>query len=97
MPTIDTYTLPPLPSELLPAAAAPTTIATTLYDLISALQDASDPGQDEQVVATVIHLLRSGRLTFPRESAVDSCTAQALPGARQTWRQTAGQMYTEVS
>jgi hypothetical protein len=44
--------------------AAPATITTTLYDLIAALQEVVDPGEDALVVATVVSLLQAGRLTW---------------------------------
>ena len=37
---------------------------TTLYDLITAIQAVVDPADDALVGATVVHLLRSGRLTW---------------------------------
>src|SRR5262245_41287043 len=40
------------------------TITTTLYDLIAALQDVVQPGEDALVVATMVHLLRIGRITL---------------------------------
>ena len=40
------------------------TITTTLYDLIAALQDVVQPGEDALVVATMAHLLRTGRMTW---------------------------------
>ena len=43
-------------------AAVP--ITTTLYDLISALQEAAGPGEDPLVVASMVHLMRSGRLRW---------------------------------
>jgi hypothetical protein len=42
-------------------AASPSRLPTTLYDLIAAIQDVAGP-DDELVVATVRHLLRSRRL-----------------------------------
>jgi len=42
----------------------PTRITTTLYELIAALQNVVDPDADALVVATVMHLLHSGQLTF---------------------------------
>src|SRR5262249_742164 len=39
-------------------------ITTTLYELIAALQNVVDPDADALVVATVMHLLHSGQLTF---------------------------------
>ena len=43
-------------------------IATTLYDLIAALQDIMTFDEDEQVVAAVVHLLASGRLKLRQDS-----------------------------
>jgi hypothetical protein len=42
----------------------PSCRSTTLYDLITALQAVVAPQDDALVVATVVHLLRSGRLTW---------------------------------
>jgi len=44
--------------------AIPATITTTLYDLIAALQDVVPPGDDALVVATMVHLLCTGRMTW---------------------------------
>ena len=44
--------------------ALPARLTTTLYALLAALQDVVGPDNDLLVVATVVHLLRSGRLTF---------------------------------
>jgi hypothetical protein len=44
--------------------AIPATITTTLYDLIAALQDVVHPGEDTLVVATMVHLLSTGRMTL---------------------------------
>ena len=41
------------------------TITTTLFDLIDAMQqNATTPEEDAMIVPTVVHWLRSGRLTF---------------------------------
>lgn len=40
----------------------PPPIQTTLYDLITALHEAAEP---DLVVATVVHLLRAGRIKCP--------------------------------
>src|SRR5215471_14216547 len=42
----------------------PTRITTTLYELIAALHNVVDPDADALVVATVMHLLHAGQLTF---------------------------------
>jgi hypothetical protein len=44
--------------------ATPLCLTTTLYDLIAAIQDELSPDDDALVVASVVHLLRSGRLTW---------------------------------
>ena len=49
--------------------AAPATITTTLYDLIAALQEVVDPGEEALVVATVVSMLRAGRLTWHSSTA----------------------------
>ena len=46
-----------------PRAEKPSCPPLTLADLITAIQDVVGPGDDRLVVATVRHLLRSGRLT----------------------------------
>ena len=47
-----------------PRAETPSRLTTTLYDLITALQDVVGANNDALVVASVVHLLRSGRLTW---------------------------------
>ena len=47
----------------MPRAETPSHL-TTLYDLITALQDVVAPDDDMLVVATVVHLMRLGRLTW---------------------------------
>ena len=42
--------------------AAPATITTTLYELLAALQDVVHPGEEALVVATVVSMLRAGRI-----------------------------------
>jgi hypothetical protein len=52
---------------------APATITTTLYDLIAALQEVVEPGEDRLVVATVVSMLRAGRIRrVVRELGQDS-------------------------
>ena len=43
--------------------ATPSRLTTTLYDLVAALREVAE-ADDAQVVATLVHLLRSGRLTW---------------------------------
>jgi len=42
----------------------PVTIRTTLYDLIEALYAEMKSEEEALIVPTVMHLLRSGRITF---------------------------------
>ncbi len=39
------------------------TVTTTLYDLIAAVQDSVNPDEEELVVPTVVHMLLVGRAT----------------------------------
>jgi hypothetical protein len=43
--------------------AVPSRLTTTLYALIAAIQDVVDPEDDALVVVTVVHLLRSRRVS----------------------------------
>jgi hypothetical protein len=52
-----------IPAQV-PAYAEPTTIKTTLYDLIEAIGTEVEPGEDDLIIATVVHLLNSGRVKF---------------------------------
>jgi hypothetical protein len=47
-----------------PGAGRPSPLPLTLAELITAVQDVVGPGGDRLVVATVCHLLRTGRLTM---------------------------------
>jgi hypothetical protein len=51
---------------------APTTIITTLYDLMDAIQTAADTDDDTAVVATVLHVLRSGHAKWHGDGVADS-------------------------
>ena len=51
-----------------PRAVTPSCCTTTLYDLIAVLQEVVGPDDDALVVATVVQLLRSGRLTWRRQA-----------------------------
>jgi hypothetical protein len=69
----------------------PCTITTTLYDLIAAIQTTVEPHDDDLIVATVWHLLRSGRLTWQRHQAprldeVSPCTPLWEESAEQCLR-----------
>ena len=56
--------------------ATPARLTTTLYDLIAAIQDGLSPDDDALVVATVVHLLRSGRLTWRGQARERLCQSQ---------------------
>ena len=47
-------------------ASERTTITTTLFDLIVALNDQVKPGEEDVVTAAVVHLCQTGRLRFLR-------------------------------
>ena len=51
-------------------AKAPASITTTLYDLIAALQTMGRPAHDDWVVATMVHLWRTGQLTWRGETVM---------------------------
>lgn len=50
-----------------------TTITTNLYELIEAVQEQVGSENDELVVATVMHLLRTGNATFLRGKGISHC------------------------
>jgi hypothetical protein len=43
------------------------TIRTTLYDLIAALNAQADPDDEHAAVATIVHMLDTGQITFADE------------------------------
>jgi hypothetical protein len=49
--------------------APPLCLSTTLYDLLTAIQDVVSPADDALVVATAVHLLQSRRLTVPGQAS----------------------------
>jgi hypothetical protein len=57
-----------------PRAETPSRLTTTLYDLITALQDVVGANNDALVVASVVHLLRSGRLTWDGNTRARLCS-----------------------
>jgi hypothetical protein len=52
--------------------ATRTVVSTTLYDLIAAVQDAIEPGEEAYVPAVVAHLLRTGHARFLSDVDVDT-------------------------
>jgi hypothetical protein len=62
-----------------PREARPSSLPLTLYDLITAIQDVVGAEDDRLVVATVRHLLWSGRLTG-RRTAVIRCSSKRHAG-----------------
>src|SRR2546428_11167444 len=48
----------------MPGEAMQSRLTTTLYDVLAAIQDGLSPDDDALVVATVMHLLQSRRLTW---------------------------------
>ena len=49
------------------AGATRTVVYTTLYDLITAVDAAMEPGEEDCVAPIVVHLLRAGRAHFLRD------------------------------
>ena len=52
-----------IPTQV-PEDTEPTTVATTLYELVEAISAEVEPGEDDLIIATVVHLLNSGRVKF---------------------------------
>jgi hypothetical protein len=50
-----------------------TTVTTSLYELIEAVQNQVGPENAELVVATVMYLLRAGRATFLYNMGASHC------------------------
>ena len=50
-----------------------TSVTTTLYELIEAVQNKVGPENDELVVATVMSLLHAGRATFLYNMGASHC------------------------
>jgi len=48
-----------------PEHSGSTTIETTLYELIEAINEQVQPGEDRLVVEAVLDLIETGRITFP--------------------------------
>ena len=55
-------------SESSEVQTAPATITTTLYDLVAAMHTVTSPDEDDLVIATVMHWLHSGRITWLKNS-----------------------------
>ena len=53
-----------LPHEFIDTEKDPGIIKTTLYDLIEAINSEVSPEEDALVIATVMDLLKSGRVRF---------------------------------
>jgi len=51
-------------------------VYTTLYDLIAAVNDTSEPGEEASVVPIVAHLLRAGRARFLRDVEAEMLWAE---------------------
>jgi hypothetical protein len=51
----------------------PSRLTTTLYDLMTTIQEVAGPDDEALVIATIMHLLRSGRLTWLRPNGGRWC------------------------
>jgi hypothetical protein len=72
--------------------ATPSCLTTTLYDLITAIQAVVNPEDDALVVATVVHLVRSGRLTWRGKARTRLDQAQYNEDASQATRLLTGRL-----
>jgi hypothetical protein len=53
-----------LESTLIDDTIATTTSPQTLFDLIATLQDSGEPGEEDLIVPTLLHLFQSRRVTW---------------------------------
>lgn len=49
------------------APRSSSTVRTTLYDLIAAINAQADPEDEHAAVATILHMLDTGQITFVEE------------------------------
>jgi hypothetical protein len=54
-----------------PPTPHPPILHTTLYDLMMAIYETLEPGEEDLVVPTVLYLLRTGRITALSGSRTD--------------------------
>jgi hypothetical protein len=74
--------MPAVFDALDPGEEACAVLPTTLYDLMSALQDEIEPGEEDLVVRAIVHLLHTGRITFRRAiPELETACATTLPMA----------------
>lgn len=59
--------------------ATSTVVYTTLYDLIAAINEAIEPGEEACVTPMVAHLLRAGQVRFLRDVDVELLGADEAP------------------
>lgn len=73
------------------------TLQTTLYDLISALHDVVEPGEEDLVVATVAHWSHAGRIKCPTTSDVAPQAQEIGDGIRASGGHDWGRMGWAIS
>ena len=56
-----------------------TVIYTTLYDLIAAINEEIEPGEEACVIPIVVHLLRAGHTHFLRNVDAEMLWAEPVP------------------
>ena len=61
---VEAFKAPGIGADVVVQKALPSRLTTTLYDLVAAVQAVVEPDEDELVVATVVHMLRAGQITF---------------------------------
>jgi hypothetical protein len=57
------------PCKSVPSAASTSTVRTTLYELLTSLQDAVSPDENDLVVATIAYWQRTGCMTWLGDAA----------------------------
>jgi hypothetical protein len=59
-------------------------VHTTLYDLIAAVNEAIEPGEEAYVTPVVAHLLRAGHARFRRDVTEEMLWIEPLPDCLST-------------
>jgi hypothetical protein len=65
---VDPFKVQKVGTDVAVEATMPLRITTTLFDLMAAMHAVVGPDEDVLIVATMVYLLRSGRITFLGEA-----------------------------
>ena len=66
-------------------ASGQTRLVTTLYDLITALHESSEPGEEDLVTAAVVHLLHTWRVNFLNRPLHGAGSVSHKPNGTLLW------------